>query len=448
MKTMHDTHLKSEKGSALIAVLFFVIFLAAMAGSLLDIALQEFKLSKRSLAWNQAIYSAETGVEYGWNELNRLTGINTNGAFMAGWNGPYSNSTWTLSSTSLVALAGTDATSTLVATVITNSPAGGMTIMASGTASSPIMASTVTRNVKAVLDPVRAFNYAILCRNDINFNANSARVDSWNSNNGAYDGTHAYSNGHTDGYRAHGNVGTNGLVNNTGGLDLYGSPSTGPGGAWTGASPIQPVAPDTGTNYWTSDTRVSIPDASLPRSPAFSSSPTTYASTPAAITAAGDYVMPAIASGMTFGDASGAGGVIRVHVTGGIDLGGNNTISIIQPSSGATTYRVELYVDGPTIKFYGTEDCNATSDAKCSNLQIYGLPTCTSVIFSGNCETHAALYAPSANVEVNGGGNKAFYGSMVGKTFTAHGGIDIHYDEALGNQGLVTGYSLAQWIEY
>lgn len=457
MKTVSHARLKSTRGSTLVTVMFFVTVLAVMVGSLLEMVLQEFKLSKRSLAWNQALYSGEAGIEKGWNEMNRLTSINTNGSFMSGWTpiSPPSSNTWTLADQTLPPLGGNEAASSYTVWVTTNSPSGGVTIIATGSASSPLFSTNVARNVKAVLRPVTPFNFAILSKQTVDFNGQSATVDSWIGDNGAYSSS-AYSAGLPNGRRAHGNIGTDGLVNNTAGLTMRGSPSTGPGGTWTGSAPVQPVLPDIGTNYWTADTQVPIPDATLPRIPSFSSSPTPVSAN-TSITAAGDYVMAAATTGpgrgnsifndVTFGDAAGAGGVIRIHLTGGIDLGGSNTIKIIQPSGGGT-YRVELYVDGPSINFAGTEDANGTAGAKSVNLQIYGLPTVTSVNFNGNCETHAAVYAPNANITVNGGGNKAFYGSMVGKTFLANGGIDIHYDESLANQGTIIGYKMAQWSEF
>jgi hypothetical protein len=108
---------------------------------------------------------------------------------------------------------------------------------------------------------------------------------------------------------------------------------------------------------------------------------------------------------------------------------------------------VQLYVDG-SISFAGNTDTNRLPGARAADLQIYGLPTCTSLTISGNTETQAVFYCPTAAVSMNGGGHEAFYGSIVGNTFTANGGIDYHYDESLASTGVVTGYNLVQWIEY
>lgn len=350
---------------------------------------------------------------------------------MSGWTF-LGNNTWSLSNQTLIPLAGNEGNSTIATvTVNTNSPPGQATITSSGTMTSPVIAQSVTRNVQVMLRSVKPFGYAVLARNMVDFNGNSATVDSWNSTDtGDYN---------TSNRRAHGNVATDGLVIDTGGLSLRGSPSTGPGGTWTGAAPIQPVSPDTGTNYFTADTQISIPDVKTPFVPA---SPV-GAST---VTTAGDYSFTSITANQKFGSATGAGGLIRVYVAGDINLGGNKTITIVQPTT-FPHYTVQLYVAG-SITFSGTVDINGGSGSRPADLQIYGLPTCTSVILNGTCETHASIYAPEAAATVNGGGNKAFYGSMVVSTFQANGAIDIHYDETLVNQGTVIGYKVARWLEF
>ncbi len=439
----------AQQGGVLVTVLVVTMLLTLAVASMLEIVSQEYALSKRTLSWNQAIYTAESGIEVGWNEVNKTTGINsTNGTpFLSsnGWadGGGSTNFTYYLTVTNST-FGGADAVSYVGVNVFTNSPAGGScTILANATNYSALIATPAVRNLKAILTPVKPFTFGILTKGLLNFNGNSATLDSWNSGT---TGNYNVAN-----RRAHGNIGTDGLVLDSGGLSLYGSPSTGPGGVWTGAAPIQPVAPDTGVNAFQADTQVSIPDAALPSN--FSSTPTVISTTGSSIgpiTAAGDYSLTTMTKNTTFGSTNvlASAVTIRVHITNAtsINIGGSDNVQIKQPASGPR-YTVQLYVDG-SINFSGTQDTNVLSGARPADLQVYGLPTCTSLVISGNSKTQAVFYCPNAAVSMNGGGHEAFYGSIVGNTFTANGGIDFHYDETLTGTGVVTGYNLTQWIEY
>ena len=92
-----------------------------------------------------------------------------------------------------------------------------------------------------------------------------------------------------------------------------------------------------------------------------------------------------------------------------------------------------------------------------ADLQIYGLPTCTSVAISGNGGLKAAVYAPQADIVLNGGGNNdeedpntgQVFGALAGKTVSFNGfGTVLHYDEALQNvKGTVIGFRTKTWEE-
>lgn len=420
----------ADDAGALVTVLCFTIVMAAIAGSMLSIISQEYLLSKRSLAWQQAMSTAESGIELGWNEMNKLTAINTNGTFVSGWTSTGGN-TWSVSNQTLTPLAGIEANSTFVVSLSTNSPSAGYaTISASGTMSSPIMSQTVTRNVQAVLQPVTPFSFAMLAKGLIDFNGNSVTMDSWNSANGPYS---------TSLKRAHGSIGTNGSLIDAAGLDLYGSAQTGPGGVVTtdpGFNLYQPSSPDTGTNTVSDGLKVSIPDASVPSALSGLSSSGTL-STTSTITGPTDVKYSSIdLSGNKTVTINGSG-TVRLYVTGDTSIGGSSQITL---SSGV---KVEIYAGGD-IDGGGGGVVNNTGYS--ANLQIYGLPTCTSVNLHGSGNYTGALYAPSAAVTV--AGNVTYTGSIVGNTITVPGGPSFHYDEALATTGNVLYYTLSSWREY
>jgi hypothetical protein len=130
-----------------------------------------------------------------------------------------------------------------------------------------------------------------------------------------------------------------------------------------------------------------------------------------------------------------------------------DSISLSGHSAVTTTGRVYLYVTG-NMSIGGNGILNngdvAGGSSLASNLIIYGTPTCTSVSISGNGALTAAVYAPQADIVLNGGGSSGeVYGSLAGKTVSFNGnGTVLHYDEALQEvRGVVTGMSPKSWEE-
>jgi hypothetical protein len=130
-----------------------------------------------------------------------------------------------------------------------------------------------------------------------------------------------------------------------------------------------------------------------------------------------------------------------------------DSISLTGNSIVTTSGRVYLYVTGSM--FIGGNGIVNNNDmtgrlARPCDLILYGTPTCTSVSISGNGALSAAVYAPEADIVLNGAGTSGnVYGSLAGKTVSFNGnGTVLHYDEALQNvKGVVTGFSPKSWEE-
>ena len=92
-------------------------------------------------------------------------------------------------------------------------------------------------------------------------------------------------------------------------------------------------------------------------------------------------------------------------------------------------------------------------------MQIYGTDRATdpttgevtnpgSIKIAGNGGFSGSVYAPTYNVELKGGGNADnIYGSFAGYNVRMTGIQTVHYDEALGDGGLVNGYNVVSWFE-
>jgi choice-of-anchor A domain-containing protein len=65
-----------------------------------------------------------------------------------------------------------------------------------------------------------------------------------------------------------------------------------------------------------------------------------------------------------------------------------------------------------------------------ANMQIYALPSASSLSFGGTSSLYAEIYAP--DTPVTGGGTGDFYGSVIGKTLYLGGTGAVHYDSSEG----------------
>ena len=71
-----------------------------------------------------------------------------------------------------------------------------------------------------------------------------------------------------------------------------------------------------------------------------------------------------------------------------------------------------------------------------------------SISISGNGNLSAVVYAPGANVTLNGGGSSGHvYGAVVGHTAKLTGGSNFHYDESLKDLDMGDTYRLHTWQE-
>lgn len=106
-----------------------------------------------------------------------------------------------------------------------------------------------------------------------------------------------------------------------------------------------------------------------------------------------------------------ATGPVKIYVTGNISLSGNG----VQTASN----------NPPNTLIYGTVDPNNANNK------------CTSVTIDGNASFYGAIYAPAADVTINGASGAAIYGALTAKTVTLNSAA-VHWDQALQNIGQIT----------
>lgn len=149
----------------------------------------------------------------------------------------------------------------------------------------------------------------------------------------------------------------------------------------------------------------------------------------------GDYYLSGIANANVL-----VRGNARLWVDGSVSQAGGKAFTI------SNTGSLQMWVRD-SISFSGNAAANTTYDAL--RMRMYGLPTCSSVSFSGNAEFTGTLYAPAADLRFNGGGmdRADFMGAAIVGSAQLNGHFEFHYDENLGRNGPSSSFVIDSWVE-
>ena len=320
-----------------------------------------------------------------------------------------------------------------------------------------ISAPQVSRRAEAIVRPVSAFGQAIMSRGPLDLTNQNIVVDSYDSRdstkstNGLYDPAKRQQNG---------NIATNGNLVAAGNAYIYGDVSTN-AGTVSGAANITGFQR---TDFYQDLMIIQAPSwPSVNASPATVTQATTINASATKNSAASRYILNQISlSGSNTltiaGAANGSPTYVDIYVSGNISVSGSSQIQI-NPGVTATIY----FKGNVTIAGNGMVNSNNQP----GDLRLYGIPptgdpdqtgdwqgdysgTGASQVVSlgGNGQISASLYAPSADVTINGGGTSGHvFGSVVGKSVKMTGVTNLHYDEALASSGLIGNYKIVSWFE-
>jgi len=305
-----------------------------------------------------------------------------------------------------------------------------------------ISAPQVSRRLEAIVSPVSSFNQAVMSVGVVDLTNQNIVVDSYDSRDpnkstdGLYDPSKRQENG---------DLATDGNLIEAGNAQIYGDVATN-AGTVSGAANI------TGTER-TDFYQEPIP-VGAPSWPSINSTPSTVTNT------------TILTASATKGSANSR------YQLSAISINGNQTLTLAGNPDGSKTY-IEIYVTGDisvtgtgqitvqpgviaTIYFVGNVDVAGNGIINSNNqpgdLQLYGIQPADGssehVNLGGNGQISASVYAPNHDVSINGGGTSGHvFGSVVGKTVTMTGVTNLHYDEALGAQGIVNSYRIVSWFE-
>ena len=301
-----------------------------------------------------------------------------------------------------------------------------------------------TRLIEAIVKPVGTFRLALFGIKKIDMNNLNIVVDSYDSRDpakstaGFYDPAKRQQNG---------NIATNGDLIEAGNAHIYGSAATNGGTVLNSTNVTGDIRSDFYQEIFSVTRPASVADAGTP-----------------------NYI------GSTTTIAAKAGNPTQVIVSQ-INLSGSEVLRITGAADGSDTYaqiivsaavsmsgRSQIVLDpGVHVRMFVGGDADMTGNGVANpnsplNFQLYGLDRPTNpdgspqvpglMKVAGNGGFRGTVYAPSYNVTMVGGGSAdSIYGSFVGWKVSMTGVQSVHYDEALGDGGLISDYKVVSWFE-
>jgi hypothetical protein len=446
---MKTNTLRSAQGSVLLSASMTAGVLAILVAGFLSYLSNESNLNYRAHRWNQSFHLAEAAVETGIAEYNYWYYQGSNGFQSSrGWTDLGGNS-YSKTITNL-----TDASGNVVGTLsvtasninTTNPKFQGVGTVTSSNYGGP----SIARAVQVSLAPSPRFPLGLMALSTIDLNGNNIYTDSYDSSdstkstNGSYDSAKKQPNG---------NIGTDDNIINSidiGNAEIFGTVSTGPSGTVTmgpngtvGPSfsdPAESVSEATANGWIQNNFDVGIPDVTLPSGFGSVSSSGSIDNDNTTINAGGGTVYQKYSSiDLHSKTLIVTNGTVNLYVTGDTSITGSGSI-IIKSGASLTMYA------GGSVTLSGNGMVNNSGSA--TSAQFFGLPTSTSWSISGNGQWVGTVYAPEADLSMNGGGSQGdVSGAFVTKSITLNGHTKFHYDETLKKTGPVNGYLAASWQE-
>lgn len=455
-----------QQGSLIFQALMISALIGLVLASFLVMTQNENVLVYRSQSWNSSVPTTEAGIEDGLALINRYAGTGTlpeawtNTATADGWSCPdvnvyyvrrYINGGYydvyitNLNDNPVIKSVGT------MAWNFQYGMAPQQLFAAVGlTTPNP---SAPARAVLATTSRNGPFLGAILVKHGISLSGGIV-IDSFNSQDPRYSTNGQYiASRHKDG----GNIATieqdvNAAVTDTGGADVYGSVDVGPNSTITtsGNAAIGSTSWISGGNRgvqpgWSrDDMNVAIQDNTPPGGTFFNSSgfPGTNGAafgTNYTYVLNGNYKVSSSAS-LSGQNSVCVKGQTVVYFQSGLSMSGQSYIYI---APGAT---LTMYLGG-TTSLSGGGIINGNSFA--TNCTCYGLPSCTSLSYSGGSGFVGTINAPEANVSLSGGGSTGmnYVGALVANSVNISGNYSFHYDESLAIVIPGSYYRVASWQE-
>lgn len=459
MKT-HAALPRSERGSVLIVAMLLAAILGISLASYLKMSNNSLNLAQRTFYSNAALNLAEVGLE---EAISRFNDLDNAASAAAAWPSPWTrnDATGTYGPYAVNNFTGftvgPNTTGSVKVYVKNYAGLAGATpiIVAKSTITLP-KGRPIEKYIEVTLRKRSLFANGLVARNNIAWVGHPS-ADSWDSdpdNNGvhvAYPGA-----GRTA------NVVVGSISGNIGlaGGEVWGYAKTGISGTITGGS-VHPLGTTTDDpTRRTNDFNATFPNPSIPtptivnvRASAYNNNTTLPEAGDNSVIVAGVQTYYYKFTGTTAVNLS---GTKTLTISAGKNVvflatASNTTTDVISVTGNAgvnvglgATWNV--YSNG-NVKIAGNGFGNANNNA--ASTIFWGTNTANQTIdISGNATTTCCIYAPNANVSMNGGGSSGLMnGSIVANTITMNGGTEFHYDDALGRLTTGNPYGIGKWRE-
>lgn len=458
-----------RRGMTYVSVVIAAMLVGLTLATYLKLVASQNQMTMRSQAWNRNIAVVEAGIEEALAHLNKnaswdmTSGTYTGNLLVDGWNSAAGGG-WTktgyVGEDYYVVTISPYAPATNCPNITSEGYVKQLETFAMGKRLLPFLADLngqqatyVKRTVMCSTTNLPLWNKALVAKQTIDLNGNNVFTDSYDSSIPAYN-----TGGRWDinKRRDHGDIATNNSLTNSvavGNANVWGSVSTGPNAAnpghanmtigpngkvgdaaWQGNNANRGVQPGKDRD----DMNVYFPDINPPFTaglPAGGNYSWTNGVTYGTRFHNGDYVVSTLSGKII------VTGKARVLVTGNFKQTGQD---IIQIAPGASLI---MFMDGASADISGNGVING--DGRPGSFYYFGTKKNTSIVLAGNGEFTGAIYAPNADAGGNGGGNsdQDFSGAAVLRSLKFNGHYSFHYDEALGRNGIFTGFTLTTWNE-
>jgi hypothetical protein len=409
-------------GSVLLICLFTGAAIGTVLSSYLLLIGNRYQMTTRSMGWNNAMPVAEAGVEEAMTKLN--TSLNN----------PSSNN-WVatnISGQTVYTKRRTFPDSSSYYVAIYNATSNNPTVYSSGFVPSPLATNTyISRMIRVgISNPPTVFTKAIAASGQISLSG-STFVDSFDSRVGGYN---VATNRNANGGLATTSMAAGAI--SIGNSDIYGKVSTGPGGTISlgGGGSVGDSVWIAGNNGiepgWSDNTmNVAFPTNAPPSGGPFAAPPVVGG----VITLGNGTNQIASVSGSGSSAAIIVNGNATLYITGNFSLSGSSYVLI---NAGA---KLTVIVGG-SVSLSGGGVVNTTQSAL--NFSLVGLPTCTSISYSGSSELIGSVNAPQADLTLSGSSDA--YGAAIVKSASMSGSSGFHYDEALAKSSVLL---MTRWTE-
>jgi hypothetical protein len=419
---MKPTIGKSESGSILVITVILTALIGSVLCSYLVLISNRNEMNMRALAWNTAIPVLEAGIEEALTHLhedknpiaNRWTGELIKGKKIYWKRREFPDGSYFC---------------------VTNMNVGTTTplIFAAGYVKAPLKNNEyISRLVKVTTtNPPSYFSRAIAANGLIKLSG-AAIIDGYNSALGPYGpANRSASGGVYTSSQAHKAI-------DVGSAHIYGMAVTGPGGT------VSVADGSVGDLNWTSgvqegwinnDMNVSFQENLPPSGTMVTPTPTRSGVSNIIYLTQDSSQIIYRADSLISNSANKpivVTGNATLWVTGDFIVNGSGYVYIAPGAS------LKLYVGGKgSISGGGVvNDSTGGGAGLPGSFSYFGLPSNTSLVYSGEADFVGTINAPQAEVKISGG--SSVFGSIICDTFTCSGGSGVHYDQGLSGGGLLT----------